>query len=249
MAASVDFHCHLDLYSDTELAFREAAESHAYVLSVTTTPSAWRGTVSRAQGKRTRTALGLHPQLAHERERECALFEALLPDVRYVGEVGLDGSEEYRAYFAAQTRVFERVLRACQRVGGRVLSVHSRGAATDALDLLGRYSDAGTPILHWFTGTKPELRRAIEQDCWFSVGPAMLATQRGRTLVAAMPRHRILTETDGPFAKLAGRPLRPAQVSSAIEALGEVWGEPSGDVSEQIEGNLRELVRVAGAPA
>lgn len=38
--------------------------------------------------------------------------------------------------------------------------------------------------------------------CWFSVGPAMLQGARGTELVARMPRDRVLTESDGPFARL-----------------------------------------------
>ncbi|MBY0432060.1 MAG: TatD family hydrolase, partial [Rhodospirillales bacterium] len=72
---SVDFHCHLDLYPDPAAAVRACQESGAYVLSVTTTPKAWRGTVALAKEcSRIRTSLGLHPQIAHERIRELALF-------------------------------------------------------------------------------------------------------------------------------------------------------------------------------
>lgn len=35
--------------------------------------------------------------------------------------------------------------------------------------------------------------------CWFSVGPAMLAGERGKVLALKMPRDRILTKTDGPL--------------------------------------------------
>lgn len=62
-----------------------------YVLSVTTTPKAWYGTSLLAKDcPRIRTAaLGLHPQLAHERWQELELFDALLSQTRYVSEVAL----------------------------------------------------------------------------------------------------------------------------------------------------------------
>jgi TatD DNase family protein len=34
----IDFHCHLDLYPDPEMAVRRADEARIYVLSVTTPP-------------------------------------------------------------------------------------------------------------------------------------------------------------------------------------------------------------------
>src|ERR1035441_1290583 len=89
----IDFHCHLDLYPNP-LAIRDECDRRGmYVLSVTTTPSAWKGTSAlAAPTKRIRTALGLHPQLAHERMSELALFDSYLPETRYVGEIGLDGA-------------------------------------------------------------------------------------------------------------------------------------------------------------
>ena len=70
-----------------------------YVLSVTTTASAWEGTAALAHGcPRIRTALGMHPQLAHERKHELPLFQRLIEKTDYVGEVGLDGSRESKPF-------------------------------------------------------------------------------------------------------------------------------------------------------
>lgn len=125
-----------------------------YVLSVTTTPSAWKNTAALAEGaKRIRTGLGLHPQLAHERAAELELFDRFVSETRYIGEVGLDGAPEYRKHWQVQLLVFEHVLAKCQALGGRVLSVHSRRASAAVLDRLERYRGAGTPILHWFSGS------------------------------------------------------------------------------------------------
>ena len=50
-----------------------------------------------ANVRRIRVALGLHPQLAHERRTEIDLFDSLLQNSRYVGEIGLDGGPEHQA--------------------------------------------------------------------------------------------------------------------------------------------------------
>ncbi|KAA1053136.1 Qat anti-phage system TatD family nuclease QatD [Azospirillum argentinense] len=248
---TVDLHCHLDLYPDPIGAARRCAESGAYILSVTTTPKAWRGTAALAKGHdRIRTALGLHPQLAHERIGELPLFEALLPETRYVGEVGLDGSPECKPYWREQVSVFDHVLAASARAGGRILSIHSRRAATEVLDVLARHPDAGIPVLHWFSGTKAELQRAVAMGCWFSVGPAMVTGKRGRDLLAAMPRDRVLTETDGPFAAIGGKPLSPGEVAPACEALGACWDISADEAATAVLGNLRRLASSAvGGPA
>lgn len=238
----IDFHAHLDLYPDPGAAVRHCVDRDLYVLSVTTTPSAWRGTSALADGApRIRTALGLHPQIAHERVGELPLFSRSLPAVRYVGEIGLDGAPEFRPHWPEQRRVFRRVLELCVDAGGRIMTVHSRRAATPVLDDLSDYPAAGMPILHWFSGTQKELARAIELGCWFSVGPAMLTGNRGRRLAINMPRDRLLTESDGPFAQLDGRCAWPGDVKVAVEILARIWSEPVEAVNRQLLSNLRRL--------
>ena len=120
----IDFHCHLDLYPKPRQMVQECERRDLRVLSVTTTPSAWSGTSALATGSAgVRTALGLHPQLVHERKHELALFEQLLPGARFVGEVGLDGAPEFRRHWADQVAVFESILALCGAAGGRILSI------------------------------------------------------------------------------------------------------------------------------
>lgn len=239
----IDFHCHLDLYPDPHQVARDCAEQDLYVLSVTTTPSAWNGTAALAAGAtRIRTALGLHPQLAHQRLSELPLFDQLLPETRYVGEIGLDGTPQCKPHWASQITVFDHILTACSVAGGRILSIHSRRAATSVLDRLSVTPGAGTAILHWFSGTSRELARAVELGCWFSVGPAMLNSEKGRSLIASMPRHRLLTETDGPFAQIDGRPACPWDARLAVELLAGLWCESVPAVQDRLLQNFRELV-------
>ncbi len=239
----IDFHCHVDLYPDPPSVVRTCVERGYYVLSVTNAPSAWLGTAALAEGApRIRTALGLHPQLAAERVGELPIFRQLLPMVRYVGEVGLDGTPDHRSSWSVQLRVFTEILNACAEQGGRVLSIHSRGAATPVLDMLAAHRPAGTAVLHWFSGTQAELTRATAMDCWFSVGPAMLTGAKGRALVSSMPRDHVLTESDGPFARVSSTALHPWDVESVLIALGRLWNLSLSDVRRQLRANLRVLV-------
>lgn len=239
----IDFHCHLDLYPDPHQMVRDARSREMFVLSVTTTPTAFRGTLAlAADAPRIRTALGLHPQLAHERKGELPLFDELLQETRYVGEVGLDGGPELKRHWPDQQWVFDRILGACASAGGRIISIHSRRAAKPVLDALERHPDAGIPVLHWFSGTQRELRRASDMGCWFSVGPAMLTGEKGRALAAEMPQDRVLTETDGPFAHVDGQAARPWDASWATAALSSMWGRSEKETDARLLGNLKTLV-------
>lgn len=237
----IDFHCHFDLYPEPEREIEAADRAGIYVLSVTTTPRAWNRTNRLAQGrKRIRTALGLHPELAHERRSELALFEAILPRVRYVGEIGLDGTGD-NAHAADQLHVFRTILEMAAAAGGRILTIHSRRAVDEVLDQLAEHPDAGVPVLHWFSGTSAQLERAIELGCWFSVGPAMLRGQKGRSLAAAMPKDRVLTETDGPFGRKGREMLRPVDSWLAVESLETIWNLPAAELKDRLLANLKKL--------
>lgn len=239
----IDFHCHIDLYPNPQAVVGECVKADLDVLSVTTTPSAWSGTLALAQGApRIHTALGFHPQLVGQRKHEIDQFEGLLPSTRFVGEIGLDGSLELRASWSDQCRLFERMLNACDMLGGRVMSIHSRRASGPVLDELARKGRKGTAILHWFSGSASELARAIELGCWFSVGLPMLMAAKGRALVSRMPRERVLTETDGPFVEQDGKHVLPWQVSEVSVALSAVWQVPSDEVDRQLTSNLSNLL-------
>lgn len=238
----IDFHCHLDLYPDPHAVARACDERGLYILSVTTTPSAWSGTEALTHGKtRIRTALGLHPQLAHQRKGELPLFEKLVSETRYVGEIGLDGAPEFKQHWADQLFVLRRVLKICEELGGRILSLHSRRAAGAVLDELTATPNVGMPILHWFSGSSRDLARAIDMGCWFSVGPAMLRGEKGRQLVRQMPKDRVLTESDGPFAQVSGRSMWPWEARDAVAELSAIWNVGHDAIERQILSNLATL--------
>lgn len=238
----IDLHCHLDLYPDPARVVLECRRRGIYILSVTTTPSGWKGTSALAgDAPRIRTALGLHPQLAHERRNELPLFDELLPHVRYVGEVGLDGAPEFRQHWQSQLSVFDHVLARCAEAGGRVMSIHSRRASGPVLDRLEAAPQAGPFILHWFSGSLRDLDRAVRLGCWFSIGPAMLRSEKGHALAARMPADRVLTESDGPFAQADGAALLPWHVESAIRTLAEIWSVTCEAAGQIVLTNLRRL--------
>ena len=54
-----------------------------------------------------------------------------------------------------------------------------------------------------------------------SIEPAMLATKKGKLITQNIPRERILTETDGPFATLNKKRLMPWDISKAISQLSK----------------------------
>ena len=239
----IDLHCHIDLYENPRAVVEACSARAMFVLSVTNTPLAWDATSRLTKTiVRMPTALGLHPQLAGQRESELALFDELIVHTDWLGEIGLDGAPEHRATWPVQERVFAHILRCSTQAGGRVMSIHSRLAASPVLSALRCFPDAGTPVLHWFSGTMAQLEDAIELGCWFSIGQPMLRSQKGRALVACLPRDRVLSETDGPFTQTNGSPAQPWDVAHVEVGLASTWGMSDGELRALLSANLTRLV-------
>ncbi|GLX83050.1 Qat anti-phage system TatD family nuclease QatD [Thalassotalea eurytherma] len=208
-------------------------------------PSAFEGTVQLTSGiKHCKTALGLHPQLAHLRKNELALFDRLVDRTRYIGEIGLDSSKGYREHFDDQLEVFTHILKNCEMFDDKILTIHSLNATGEVLEQLRLHPKAGVPILHWFLGTKKQVQEAVDLGCFFSIGPAMLNSARAKKVISWIPQDRVLLETDGPFAKVAGNILFPSSVGTVTEYLAEIWYKNKASVIEQLSVNLKCLTSV-----
>ena len=159
--------------------------------------------------------------------------------------MGLDAGPQFYRSFEAQERVFKRVLEACSEQGGKILTVHSVRSVGKVLSYIERLlpTDRGTVVLHWFTGSPSEARRAVELGCYFSINSQMLASAKHRNLVASLPPDRILTETDGPFVQSEGRPTRPAtDIPKTVQALAMLREQSLEQAAAEIISNLRDLV-------
>lgn len=236
----VDTHCHLDLYPDPRAAVREADAAGVYTVAVTNTPSVFRPLVALTEGAaRIRVALGLHPELARRRAAELPLFRELLGETRYVGEIGLDHVTADPADRAAQRRALDMILGWCDAAGDKVLTLHSRRAAEDVVDAVGP-AFRGTWILHWYSGSRRTLERALGYGAYVSVNPAMVRSEKGRALLSAVPLERVLTETDGPFVEAhPGARARPADVRLAVEGLAALWGHGADVAAHRIYATFR----------
>ena len=244
-----DFHCHVDLFPDPPALIEQCEREGIVVLAVTTTPLAWSQNWAWTKNSPfVHSAVGLHPELVGERFAEAGMLEELIGQCRLVGEVGLDGSPQHRRSYDQQIKVFARVLMAANAHSGRLLTIHSRRAASDVISLITEHADPETVtcILHWFSGSKTDMRRASEIGCYFSVNQPMLSSDRGRALVRAMPSHRLLTETDAPFVKIGGQPSNPVSTKGLLSTLAEVRCEPVDSLSAQIAENAEKVFASAG---
>lgn len=242
----VDFHCHLDLCKEMAKAYADCDQMSCITLAVTTTPKAFER--NKAMAKRTEhvhAALGLHPQLVAQRASEITLFEDLAASSRFIGEIGLDAGRRFYPSFDRQKHVLERALNVCANLGDKVISLHSVRAGKHVLDAIERTGVHLNcrPVLHWFSASDSEIRRAIDLECLFSVNEQMLLSPRGKALLRLVPLERLLTETDAPFqSSPTATQKAPGDVAGAIKLIAEAHRKDPELVRRQVRGTSVALV-------
>ena len=207
-----DSHCHLAderiLYAADELCARAAKESITRLVVNGTCEGDWGAVLELA---RTRSAvipsLGLHPWHVAERSSSwLSHLEALLEanPRAGVGEVGLHVGSS-RAPLEEQLLVLREQLLLAARLG-RVVSLHCVGpGASEAVVVeLAAVANSLLParpvpvVMHWFSCSSKIVPTLAALGCYFSFNAACAGTAGSSKRWKAVPRERLLVETDAP---------------------------------------------------
>jgi len=238
----IDTHCHVDLYPRPTDVADAADRAGVLTIIVTNLPSAFERAYPFVQPfSNVRLALGLHPLVAAQHPAERSRFQSLVSKTSYIGEVGLDFSRAGYSTKEIQIESFQFVLETL-RGKPKFITLHSRQAESTVIDLL-EEEDRSPVVFHWYSGTLTVLNRALKQGHYFSINPAMVVSPNGQKIIANLPPERVLTETDGPFVKINGKPAIPSDVSLVEEYLSTLWNMERRVVKAQIKENFLKLVR------
>lgn len=183
---------------------------------------------------------GVHPHHAidYDDATDALLRElAQQPEVRAVGETGLDYNRDYSPR-DVQLQVFERQLQIAVEVQ-KPLFLHQRDAHHDFVALLRRYRDRiPAAVVHCFTDTAAALHDYLDLDCHIGITGWICDERRGthlRELVREIPANRLMIETDAPY--LLPRTVRPQPAHRRNEPmyLRHICEEIARDRGEPVE--------------
>jgi TatD DNase family protein len=245
MSAYIDTHCHLDLFRNILKDKQIEDKNGIKTITVTNAPSFFKPNCELFDGSSNiRVGLGLHPQLVTQHKGEVKLFEELINDTRYIGEIGLDGSNELKGTYELQKNLFLQILEIIKSHKGKILTVHSRNAGTDTIEALSRVliKDDNKVILHWYSGSITDLKLAIGKGFYFSINHRMVATEKGKLLISHIPDYLLLTETDAPFTFSGAANTRLRCLKLTINGIGTQKSRPSEDIKNLIYGNFKTLL-------
>ena len=170
-------------------------------------------------------ALGIHPTewYAEDVEESLRFVEERIDSCIAVGEIGLDyWNKEARKSEAVQEKqreIYVRQLRMA-RENGKPVSIHGRGAWSDALKLA-KEEEIAKAVFHWYSGPLDVLQPLLDLGYLISATPAAEFSRDHRAALVKAPLDRILIETDSPVG-YHGVPSEPADLVRTLKALAEL---------------------------
>ncbi|MET7637478.1 TatD family hydrolase [Streptomyces sp. NPDC005438] len=261
-----DSHTHLDMQRTEVGEALEAAERVGVrtVIQVgcDVERSRWAAEVA-AEWPRVWAAVALHPneapRLVHGTEEswdgprpaggQAALDEALaeieklaaLPQVRAVGETGLDYFRTGEEGIAAQQRSFREHVALAKRYD-KALVIHDREAHADVLRVLEEEGAPERTVFHCYSGDAEMARVCAARGYFmsFAGNVTFKNAQPLRDALAVAPPELVLVETDAPFltpAPYRGRPNAPYLIPVTLRAMAEVKGMSEAELGTHVAAN------------
>ncbi|GAA2306591.1 TatD family hydrolase [Streptomyces kunmingensis] len=151
---------------------------------------------------------------------------AALPQVKGVGETGLDYFRTGPEGKAAQERSFRAHIEIAKR-HGKALVIHDRDAHDDVLRVLKEEGAPERTVFHCYSGDAAMAQVCAENGYFMSFAGNMTFknAQPLRDALAVAPLELVLVETDAPFltpAPYRGRPNAPYLIPVTLRAMAAV---------------------------
>ena len=248
-APALDAHCHLDLIeqpvAEVLAAARAAGVTRVVTVGVDQPSSHWSADHADP-GQGVYAAVAVHPNetaaaAASPAQRDEVLAEiaklAALPQVRAVGETGLDYYRDYAP--RAQQRDWFRAHIEIAKQAGKALMIHDRDAHEDVLAILAADGPPERVVFHCFSGDAAMARRCAAAGYVMSFAGTLTFTNAPalREAAASAPADLLLVETDAPFLTPMphrGKPNTPAMVAHTVRCLAGVKQIGVADMCAQV---------------
>ncbi len=204
-------------------------------------------------------AVGIHPEDCHflkDEAEELSRLRTLLGDAETrkrnkivaLGEIGLDYHYENYGEIPMdkekQQRFFDSQMELARELSLPVI-IHDREAHGDCFETVLRYPDV-KGVFHSYSGSA-EMARELTRRGWYISFSGTLTfknANRVREAARAVPRERLLVETDCPY--LAPHPMRgrlnhSGLLTHTLSALSQIWECTPEEAAMQTAKNAKEL--------
>lgn len=193
-------------------------------------------------------AVGIHPEeIGHSSLDDLQQIETWCkdPKVAAIGEVGLDYYNDEQSPHDLQKEFLIRQFALAKKTK-LPLIIHDREAHEDVMEIIRKYGDGVTGVLHCFSGDWAMAEEALAKGWYLGFGgSSTFKNDRGvRDILKRVPLDRILFETDSPYMAPVpyrgkrNNPLYTQIVAEKAAVLREMTVE---DIIKSSTNNARRL--------
>lgn len=236
-----DTHLHLDLIENLSNLIQELNEFDINVIAVTNLPPLFLKLIDRNYSDNIKPALGFHPKLLMEYKKYIPNMWKILQIPIYIGEVGLDIQSVTHEERRVQMVFFIELLERCHQIGGKIISVHSKGSDNEVLSIIPQNFNCKI-IMHWYSGSLSNIYPFLEKGCYFSINFAMANSINGKKIIKMIPIEKILLESDSPFVKFDGeKTYHPRNLIKLCQKISDIKKIPLTDFEKYMYENYLSL--------
>jgi TatD DNase family protein len=242
----IDSHCHLDAMGvdvgEALAAAQAVGVRRVVTVGDTVASSVWCAQAA-AEHADVHAAVAVHPNETGAFD-DAAAAEidrlAALPQVRAVGETGLDYYWD-RVLAGRQQAAFRRHIEIA-KAHGKALVIHDRDAHADVLRVLEEEGAPEPTVFHCFSGDAEMAQVCARHGYLMSFAGNITFKNAGglRAALSVAPVHLLLVETDAPFLTpmpFRGRPNAPYLVPLTVRAMAQVKGVDEDVLTAAIAAN------------
>lgn len=236
-----DTHMHFDLYQNRDDVLRYLEENGCYTIAITNLPDLFeKYRLCYGEYKYVKFALGFHPELVCKYKNQIDKFKNNIRYTRYIGEIGADFTTEDNKERQVQLDVLRKIVTACNQYDDKILSVHTRKAEKEVLEILNGCKSK--VILHWYSGTIKQMEKAIERGYYFSINQQMIRSNNGKRIISNIPLDRILIESDAPFTRGLNKNYSIKFMDEIYNFLSETRNINEEDLGIILKNNFRTIL-------
>jgi TatD DNase family protein len=242
----LDSHTHLDLVggdpAESIAAARAVGVDRLVQVGVDLPSSRWSVRLARSEPA-VHATVALHPNEAPRlAELDAALREieelAGQPEVRAVGETGLDHFRTGADGRAAQEHSFRAHIAIARRFG-KALMIHDRDAHRDVLRVLDEEGAPDTVVMHCFSGDEEFAADCVRRGFVLSFAGTVSFknAENLRDAARVTPPGQLMVETDAPYLTPMphrGRPNAPYLIPLTVRSLAETTGRDLDELCADI---------------
>ena len=123
------------------------------------------------------------------------------------------------------------------------MTIHSRRAEKEVISIIGN-GFPGKAILHWYSGSISDLKKAVLFGFYFSINSSMTQSKNVINIIRSIPDDKLLLESDSPFIGVNRQSITPPDMSVIIQEIAAIKGISVFKIKHVLKENFKSILEI-----